>query len=63
MQVYGGWASAGVCAHQVMVPHERRREDRRRASLNEIFLEPVAPNQVEMGVGESWLVFVHQGSE
>ena len=62
MQVYGGWAFAATCTHQVMGLHEHRALDRRRASQNEIFLELVAPNQVEMAGGESWLAFVHRGS-
>ena len=62
MQVYGGWASAATCTHQVMVLHEHRAMDRRRASQNEIVLELVAPNEAEIADGESWLAFVHRGS-
>jgi len=62
MLVYGGWASAAICAHQVVVPHEHRAEGRRQALQNEIFLKLVARNQAEMVVGESLLVFAHRGS-
>ena len=60
--VYGDWASAAVCAHQIVVPYVHPEFGRQRARQNEIFLELVVPGQVEMAVAVSWLVFEHQGS-